>query len=412
MSLALEQRLVGASLHDVEQFKRHVLNPHWFEVKESKEIITTLIKVNGNFSGWTDLIIKIKEDYPFTKLDEKQLEKLSFKHFEVDDYKQDVKLLKKVYHERKVKTANEIYGNNPTKQNLLDLKDCIRELEELDRPEDDGNLLETAFKLEEKIKNGTEAGILTYPHLDNILGGGFRGGMLITIGAGTGVGKTAFTLNLVTEMMNRQKGVAVDFFTLEMNKEQMLNRFLSRFHSISSYNLRDPKNKLTEEQQSAIMNTSLKLADTNLRVHDSIYSLSKIEKQIRRRKHEVGDAPYIPIIDYIGLIDVEQPTVQRYLQVGMITRTLKMLTNELNIPIIALSQLSRGISHRQDKTPTLADLRESGSIEQDSNVVMFLHRNEEEKEIVHLTVAKNREGFLNTIDYRFHGATMYFEEVD
>ena len=100
-----------------------------------------------------------------------------------------------------------------------------------------------------------------------------------------------------------------------------------------------------------------------------------------------------------------------HIQVGEITRTLKILTNELNIPIILLSQLNRAVENRQDKKPNLSDLRESGSVEQDSNVVMFLHEDGEDEGKTIVSVAKNREGFTGDIEYRFLKSKMYFEEV-
>ena len=121
---------------------------------------------------------------------------------------------------------------------------------------------------------------------------------------------------------------------------------------------------------------------------------------------------YVAIIDYIGLVKVNGRQ-DRWLQVGKITRELKIIANEYNIPVIALAQLNRGVESRQNKEPLLSDLRESGSIEQDSNVVAFLYRpDDENRELVKLSIRKNREGSLGDISYYFDGKYMYFKETD
>jgi len=420
MSITLENQIVGAALFKPDLFKRYELEVDWLIEKKNKEVIHTLKRENGDFDSWSELLFKIKDDYPFTNWTEDSLEMQSFKYHELPDYEKGIELLKASHFKRKMQVANERYADEPTKKNLQLLKDSIQELDDMIKEKDMGELTGAVHSLIDEIENGTEKGIATYNHLDNVLGGGFRGGTLVTIGAGTGVGKTAFTLNLVVKMMENQPDIAIDFFTLEMSKKQMLDRFVSRLTGINSYNIRDPKNKLDRTQQEKVLDTAFRLSESGLRVHDSLFKLEQIEKQIRRRAYECKDKLYIPIVDYIGLIAAGNSNMPRYLQVGEITRTFKLLTNELNIPLIALSQLNRGISNRQDKRPTLADLRESGSVEQDSNVVMFLHRDEDvdseglkqDSGITELIIAKNREGFLSTIDYVFVGKNMHFEEAD
>ena len=422
MSITLENQIVGASLYKPDLFKQHEIDMRWLADKKNKEIISTLKDYNGHFESWTDLLMKIQNKYPFTTWDEDSLEQLSFRFHELPDYEKGVKLLKVSIYQDKVKLATERYQNEPSENNLQHLKDCIRELDDVQKVEDTGELTPAVHTLMDEIENGTEQGLKTYPHLDNVLGGGLRGGMLVTIGAGTGVGKTAFTLNLIVEMLKNQPEVAIDFFALEMSKKEMLDRFISRFVHISSYKIKDIKNKATDEEKEKALKIAHRLNDSGLRVHESLYQLGQIERQIRRRASEceAEGVKYIPIIDYIGLVNVGNINMPRYLQVGEITRTFKMLTNELNIPLIALSQLNRGVSNRQDKRPTLADLRESGSVEQDSNVVMFLYKDEDEDDrgykqdtgVVELIIAKNRGGYTSTINYQFTGSKMYFEELD
>lgn len=412
MNLNLEKKVVAASLSNPEQFKRNELKTEWFHQPDYKTIIATLNKCDGNFVDFTDLVEKIKEDIPHTLIDENKLEMTSFEAHQVEDYENDVKLLKRSYFKSKVHSATIHYQNNPTSDNLQSMKDRIRELDDMEAPEDDGRLDPAVTHYMDMIENGTEPGILSYPQIDMITGGGFKPGALYTIGAATSVGKSAYALNLIVEMMTKQKNIAIDLFTLEMSKSEILARLLSRLNEINSYNLKEPKTKLDSKQQALTVKTALKISETNLRVHDKMYTLSDIKRQIIRRRYEEGDNLYIPIIDYIGLIDTEQYNMPIRLQISMITKSLKRLAQEIEVPILELSQLSRNIETRQDKTPVLSDLIESSSVEQDSSWVGLLYRDQDEDGITNLKVAKNRDGRLGVIRYRFLGQKMHFVELD
>ncbi|WP_263862562.1 DnaB helicase C-terminal domain-containing protein, partial [Levilactobacillus enshiensis] len=133
--------------------------------------------------------------------------------------------------------------------------------------------------------------------------------------------------------------------------------------------------------------------------YDQTKTLAQIASVIRRHASEAKQNEYVAFVDYIGLITVPG-FKERYLQVGEITRQLKVMANEYDVPIVALTQLNRGIESRQDKSPQLSDIRESGSVEQDSNVVAFLSKSTVQDDIVDLSVRKNREGMLMTISYQ------------
>lgn len=412
MTIELENKMIGAALYNTDLYKRYRLNPDWIFDKNNKALIRTLEETDADFSDFSDLLMKIQEIEPYTKWSEQSLEMLSFKFHEVSDYGKGVELLERRYMQEKVRVANEKYLNDPTSRNLAYLKDRVRELEDSQKGKDDGNIKAAIEQLLHDIENGAEEGIKSYPQLDKLLGGGMRGGMLVTIGARPSVGKTAYAINLIRQMMEHQPDMQVDLFTLEMSKKQMLDRFISALTGINSYKLRMPNVRLTDDQKTSVVAKALEIEASGLRIYDSLHTVGQIEKQIRRRVFELEGEPYVAVVDYIGLIETDNKRLDRHLQVSEITRTFKKVTNELDVPIIELSQLNRGVESRQDKTPNLSDLRESGSVEQDSNVVGFLHRDPDDETVVKLTIAKNREGFTNTIDYRFHGSSMYFEELD
>lgn len=223
---------------------------------------------------------------------------------------------------------------------------------------------------------------------------------------------TAFGINIAVEAMLQQQDIHIDFFTLEMSKKQMLNRFISRLSEINSYNLRDPYKRLDAKQKDSVISTTSLLLNSHFRIHDKLFELNQIARRIRKSHYEANGKPYIAFIDYLGLIDVKDQRQPRHVQVGEITRTMKILTNELDIPIILFTQLNRGIEARQDKEPVLSDIRESGAVEQDSNVVMFLSEPKDQNHNTDVIVAKNREGSLRKLRFNFLKSKMYFEEVD
>lgn len=230
---------------------------------------------------------------------------------------------------------------------------------------------------------------------------------------------TAFAINLVIEILKKTPDVQIDFFTLEMSKVQMLKRFTSRLTQINSYKFRDPEMTLTEDEVNQIFKAHDWITQTGLRIHDKCKKYHQIERMIRQRKLANKDKKYIAVIDYLGIIEPPNEQLPRHQQIGQMTRRLKNMTNDLMIPIIVLSQLNRGIEHRQDNRPNLADLRESGDVEQDASMIGFLFNKDADKDeygVPHsdgrviFNVAKNREGNVGDIEFEFIKNRMTFKE--
>lgn len=407
----LEQEIISRLLYKPDDIHHIEIEPHWFHAKKHKQVIAALAANNGKPIDVTTFCGYIRDADPHTEITESYLDGLQVDGFGVDNLKDKAKALKYFFYKMRLEIASKKFGQTPSRENMLNLQDNMRELEKLDQPEDDGNLSKTVEEILRQMEEGNGEGILTYPMVDDTLGGGMHGGTLIVIGARPGVGKTAYGINLSCQAMIKQRDILTDFFTLEMSKEQMLKRFLSRMTEINSYKLRNPKLQLSSDEKAMIVAKSMEILDTHLRIHDKLFNIKQIEKQIRRRHHEANGRPYIAFIDYLGLVDSGNNQQPRHVQIGEITRTLKILTNELDIPIVLFSQLNRGIESRSDKKPNLADLRESGSVEQDANVVMFLYQDSEDENKTIVDVAKNREGFTGEIPYRFLKSKMYFMEL-
>lgn len=323
----------------------------------------------------------------------------------------DVKSLHKLYAQRNLEVSMDVYKQYPKKQELANLSEAIAELEKIDEAEDDGKLENAIEELQDRLASGKPTGIKSFEKLDNLLAGGLYGSMLFTIGARPSVGKTAYAVNLARQIVSEDPEVQVDFFTLEMNKREMLNRFISAVANVDSQKLKNPSDLdlLFSEQVSAGIDW---VRNHKIRIYDRVLTLGGILSVIKKNAAKAKPDKYVAIIDYIGLVKVNGRQ-DRWLQVGKITRELKIIANEYNIPVIALAQLNRGVESRQNKEPLLSDLRESGSIEQDSNVVAFLYRpDEDNRELVKLSIRKNREGSLGDISYYFDGKYMYFKETD
>lgn len=323
----------------------------------------------------------------------------------------DVKSLHKLYAQRNLEASMDVYKQYPKKQELANLSEAIAELEKIDEAEDDGKLEDAIEELQVRLTSGKPTGIRSFEKLDNLLAGGLYGSMLFTIGARPSVGKTAYAVNLARQIVSKDPEVQVDFFTLEMNKREMLNRFISAVVNVDSQKLKNPSglDLLFSEQVSAGINW---VRNHKIRIYDRVLTLGGILSVIKKNAAKAKPDKYVAIIDYIGLVKVNGRQ-DRWLQVGKITRELKIIANEYNIPVIALAQLNRGVESRQNKEPLLSDLRESGSIEQDSNVVAFLYRpDDDNRELVKLSIRKNREGQLGDISYYFEGQYMLFKETD
>lgn len=257
------------------------------------------------------------------------------------------------------------------------------------------------------VKNGIVNGLHTgFKDLDSITGGLQRSDLII-VAARPSVGKTAFALN-ITQNVAKKTDEAVALFSLEMSDGQFAQRLVSSEGNIDASSIRmgDMQDKDWIDMAQAVGI----LAETNIYVDDSAgITIQDICSKCRRLKKEKGLA--LIMIDYLQLIEVAggrgKAGENRQQEVSMISRTLKHLARELDVPVVALSQLSRAVEQRQDKRPMMSDLRESGSIEQDADIVAFLYRDDyynqesEKKNIIEIIIGKQRNGPVGTVELVF-----------
>lgn len=245
---------------------------------------------------------------------------------------------------------------------------------------------------------------------------GFQKSDFIVLAARPSMGKTAFCLN-IAEHVGLKENKSVALFSLEMSKEQLLQRLIASHSEIDSQKLRTGKN-LSEQDWDKMNMTIGELSNAPIYIDDSpSMSVMDIRSKARRLKAKDKDLGMI-IIDYLQLMRGNNPN-NRVQELSEISRGLKTLARELEVPVVALSQLSRGVESRQNKRPMLSDLRESGAIEQDADLVIFLYRHEyyepedlDERGVCEIIIAKQRNGPVATVKLRFHGATTRFYNLE
>jgi len=232
---------------------------------------------------------------------------------------------------------------------------------------------------------------------------GFQRSDLIIVAARPSVGKTAFALNIAQNVGVRAKET-VAIFSLEMGAAQLVQRMICAEANVDATRLRSGFLEGDDWEKLTMAIGSLSEADIYIDDSPSV-TVADIRAKCRRLKQEKGLG--MILIDYLQLIQGRGKGDNRQQEVSEISRTLKQIARELNVPVIALSQLSRGVEQRQDKRPMMSDLRESGSIEQDADIVAFLYRDDyydkesEKKNIIEIIIAKQRNGPVGTVELAF-----------
>jgi len=427
-SLEAEQSVLGAAVIDPGRIPEimEYMKPEYFYRKQHSELYALLVRM---FSvGATIDIITIldnlrKEGIFDTPEDAKiylaQLAQVVPTTANVASY---AKIVQEKYYLRSLITASrEIVDNASDAQadatELLNLAE--QKIYDIRQGRDTGNIVPISKVLVE-----------TYDHLQKISGEnrkdflgissgysaldsyttGLNKSDLILIAARPGMGKTAFALNIAANVGVRSKK-AVAVFSLEMSKEQLAQRLLSSEALVESQKLR--VGNLTDQDWVNISQATGTLAASPIYIDDTAgITVADIKAKLRRIK-DLG----LVVIDYLQLMTSNKRTESRVQEVSEITRNLKIMAKELNVPVITLSQLSRGTEGRADHKPMLSDLRESGSIEQDADIVMFLYReayyNDQMDDVsqAKCIVAKNRHGSTGTIDLYWDGQYTRFSSV-
>lgn len=381
-SLEAEQTLIGCILNSTDRFIEAdtILNSEDFYVDKHKKIYETIKKLCDN-SVSVDTVTVVDNLKKKGILEEcggitylSNLETGAVNYSSIENYARIVK--EKSDRRALVKAGSKLmedaFEKEDVKEAIEDAEKCIFNVsasKNITGPERIDTILEKAFvKLEKRCKNGGGlVGISTgFKGIDDITGG-LKPGEFVIVAARPSMGKTAFALN-IAQSASRTSSVII--FSLEMETESLLNRMISSSCMIKMNDIQS--GTLTDDQFVRIMKRTSELGKRNLYIDDKSTMLSDIKALCRKQKLQKGLD--VIVIDYLQLIRTTMKANQREQEVSYISKELKSLAKELNITVIALSQLSRAPEARNDHRPMLSDLRESGSIEQDADIIHFIYR--------------------------------------
>ena len=324
-----------------------------------------------------------------------------------------------------IKTANEIItlGYDPTEEveNIMDnaekkIFDIMQSKNQKGYTPIKDILVETFAQIEQLYNQKQHiTGVPTgFADLDYKTAG-LHGSELILIAARPAMGKSAFALNIATNAAVRAK-TPVAIFSLEMSKEQMVNRILCSEAMVDSNKVRT--GKLDEQDWGKLASALGPLSESEIYIDDTP-GISVMEIRAKCRKLKLEKNIGLVVIDYLQLIQgSNKRNGSREQEISEISRSLKILAKEIGVPVIALSQLSRAVEQRPDHRPMLSDLRESGAIEQDADIVMFLYRDDyynedsEKKNIAEVILAKHRAGSTGTVELLWLGNYTKFVNID
>lgn len=277
-------------------------------------------------------------------------------------------------------------------------------------------LADSFERLDEFIKSGTHIrGVATgFSTIDNKIAG-LHDSNLIILAARPGIGKTTLALNIALNVAMKDK-IAVGYFSLEMSKEELVDRLLVGQADIDAWRLKT--GRLSDDDFKKLTEAMGELSEAPIYIDDSP-GISVLEMRTKARKLKVDKNLRLLIVDYLQLADSGKKFDSRVQEVSYISQGLKNLARELKIPVIAVSQLSRAVEQRGTKKPQLADLRESGAIEQDADIVAFLYQEEssedlieQDKRLVKLYIAKHRNGPTGEVDLMFKADRVKFYSVE
>ena len=324
-----------------------------------------------------------------------------------------------------IKTANEIIslGYDPTEdvEDIMDsaekkIFDIMQSKNQKGYTPIKDALVESFAKLEELYNRkqyitGVSTGFIALDHKT----AGLHGSELILVAARPAMGKTAFALNIATNAAVRGK-VPVAIFSLEMSKDQLVNRILCSEAMVDSNKVRT--GKVEEGDWVKLAGAIGPLSESEIYIDDTP-GISVMEIRTKCRKLKMEKNIGLIVIDYLQLIQGNNKRVgSREQEISEISRSLKILAKELDVPVIALSQLSRAVEQRPDHRPMLSDLRESGAIEQDADIVMFIYRDDyynkesEKKDIAEIIIAKQRGGTIGPVDLLWMGNYTKFVNLE
>lgn len=403
-----EQFLLGCIILEGDLIKETALEPKHFAEERHKQIFAAMRDVDklgkpvelANIAASMGGTLNEVGGFEYlTNLASTVPSKHAFETYET--------LIYEAFRLRDVQSAALAFASSPTDEGITELYQKTIEAQEVGVKETRTKmdvLTEIFMSMEED--HGDLTGVNTGLADLNAMTGGWQKSDLIIVAARPSMGKTAFALNLGYN--NALNGGVTDVFSLEMSDTQLTHRMLSSIGSIEGTKWRNPKRYFSEDDYDRANKAMGEYEKLDIYIHDHpTQTVADIRSKIRKTKKDHPDQDHLVIIDYLQLITPIGKAESKNHEVGEITRELKNMARSFNVPIILLSQLSRSVENRNDKRPMMSDLRDSGSIEQDADIVTFLYRDDyynkksEAKNIVEIIFAKQRNGSTGTINAVF-----------
>lgn len=416
----IEQAVLGSILYEPELMDECTLIPEQFSIAANQTLFTAFkeLQAKGNpidtvlvvhqlghriqQVGGTDYINKLAQSIPSTA---------NFEYYE--------SLIQGKYQIRAARQEMAAFVADPSSEKLADTCRKIETL--LDEPsssseESDADVLaDIVDSLSEE--KGDISGVTTGSTELDEMTSGLQDGELIIVAGRPSMGKSAFALNI--GIAAASKGTVVDFFSLEMPKRMTLNRILSTIGNVDLKKWKNPKRMMSSDDIERVMNAVGMYSDYPMTVHDvPSLTVANVRSTLRHSIKDYPNSKHLVIIDYLSFMKVVGRYERRDLEIGALTKGLKQLARTFKIPIILLSQLSRGVEQRQDKRPMMSDLRESGNIEQDADLILLLYRDDyynkesDKQNIAEIIVAKQRNGPVGTVEMAFIKEYGKFANID
>lgn len=410
INLEAEQALLGCIIHEGELIKEISLQPeHFFDSKHKIifEIMRELEKKDEPINIVT-MYMSVTD-----KVENSYITDISNSIPSVEGYRRYEKYVLDAWKLRKAELAATKLKQEATyARDSTIISDTIQELTRLEEVgfDQDFSLKNKLMEVHEELENQEEGltGVDTgYTDL-NMMTNGLQNQDLIILAARPSVGKTAFALNVGINACEKSNA-CVTIFSLEMPDKSLLKRMICAAGNIDANMMKNPKRFFKDSAnynryQSAVGY----LSRCNLNIYDEgKQTVQQMRARLRRLKRKYPDVPHLAIIDYLQLIQGSGNN-NRVQEVSEISRSIKIMARDFDMPIICLSQLSRSVEQRQDKRPMLSDLRESGGIEQDADLIMFLYRDDyydkesQDKNTVEVILGKQRNGPTGMIKLGFH----------
>ena len=413
----LEKEILASLITEPKLIEDIEINEKWFYGEDNRMIFETLAMLGGSLENEYELFAYLRQSERSKHIGIQTIQSIKQSCLTTSQVDNNAFILKQQHLTNEVQRLSEKTSQLPTAESMLELKIAMEDLENARVKKDSGDVSDTIDNMIKYLEVDRPSGVKTYPIMNTFLGGGFYPGSVTTIAARPSEGKSVLAVNLVDLAIQRNENIICDIFTLEMNQEEVLQRFLSKWAKIPVVNLRKANRKLNAQEKAQVAEMLRNFKKRGINIDFESDAIEKIVRQMKRRSLQASSEgkQYFVVIDYIGLIKTEKKHFNRVAEVSDITATIKRIATTRGISVIQLAQMNRGVESRgsdsEPALPVLSDLRDSGSIEQDSDVVLFIHRPEGlTSDKFDLIARKNRQGSLATMHFEFTGENMDIKE--